>query len=375
MYNIKPSNKFLTTSWTPAPTSTAALDYSVNSVGVVDGELTTIVLTDKGLNYRQASNIKVNAFTAGQTVLQLSNTSLTLSVFSIPTLGNLSNLSITGTGLPTDAYVSSISNTTGTITLSAATTAAGGNANNITISTRVYIYGDGIGAVASAVLSNTASGVAAASANVSKITVSTIGSGYSRANAYIYGSGSGAVARVILPPKFGHSFNPAKELNANNVMVAVRVGEIDSTEQGLISVDTSFRQFGLLRDPYKYGLSIAANTSTANSVVSQTTNLDVVAGGAFTLNEYVYQGSVVNPNAYGFVNSQTTNGVHLSKVQGNFITGLPLIGVGSGVSRTVTAVKNPEFQPYTGDMLYIENTTKIDRADGQAENIKLVVSF
>ena len=375
MYNIKPSNKFLTTSWTPAPTSTAALDYGVNSAGVVDGELTTIVLTNKGVNYRQASNIKVNAFTAGQTVLQLSNTSLTLSVFSIPTLGNLSNLSITGTGLPTDAYISSISNTTGTITLSAATTATGGNANNITISTRVYIYGDGVGAVASAVLSNTASGVADADANVSKITVSTIGSGYSRANAYIYGSGSGAVARVILPPKFGHSFNPAKELNANNVMVAVRIGEIDSTEQGLISVDTSFRQFGLLRDPYKYGLSIAANTSTANSVVSQTTNLDVVAGGAFTLNEYVYQGSVVNPNAYGFINSQTTNGVHLSKVQGNFITGLPLIGVGSGISRTVTAVKNPEFQPYTGDMLYIENTTKIDRADGQAENIKLVVSF
>ena len=375
MYNIKPSNKFLTTSWVPAPTSTAALDYGVNSAGVVDGELTTIVLTNKGVNYRQASNIKVNAFTAGQTVLQLSNTSLTLSVFSIPTLGNLSNLSITGTGLPTDAYISSISNTTGTITLSAATTATGGNANTITISTRVYIYGDGVGAVASAVLSNTASGVAAADANVSKITVSTIGSGYSRANAYIYGSGSGAVARVILPPKFGHSFNPAKELNANNVMVAVRVGEIDSTEQGLISVDTSFRQFGLLRDPYKYGLSIAANTSTANSVVSQTTNLDVVAGGAFTLNEYVYQGSVVNPNAYGFINSQTTNGVHLSKVQGNFITGLPLIGVGSGISRTVTAVKNPEFQPYTGDMLYIENTTKIDRADGQAENIKLVVSF
>jgi hypothetical protein len=375
MYNIKPSNKFLTTSWVPAPTSTAALDYGVNSAGVVDGELTTIVLTNKGVNYRQASNIKVNAFTAGQTVLQLSNTSLTLSVFSIPTLGNLSNLSITGTGLPTDAYISSISNTTGTITLSAATTATGGNANTITISTRVYIYGDGVGAVASAVLSNTASGVAAADANVSKITVSTIGSGYSRANAYIYGSGSGAVARVILPPKFGHSFNPAKELNANNVMVAVRIGEIDSTEQGLISVDTSFRQFGLLRDPYKYGLSIAANTSTANSVVSQTTNLDVVAGGAFTLNEYVYQGSVVNPNAYGFINSQTTNGVHLSKVQGNFITGLPLIGVGSGISRTVTAVKNPEFQPYTGDMLYIENTTKIDRADGQAENIKLVVSF
>ena len=197
MYNVKPSNKFLTISWVPAPTSTAALDYSVNTAGVVNGELTTIVLTNKGTNYRQAANIRVNAFTSGQTVLQLSNTSLTLAIFSIPTLANLSNLSITGTGIATDTYISSISNTTGSITLSASTNAVGGNANNITISTRVYIDGDGIGAVASAVLSNTSSGVPAAAANVSKITVSTIGSDYSRANAYVYGSGAGAAARVI----------------------------------------------------------------------------------------------------------------------------------------------------------------------------------
>jgi hypothetical protein len=375
MYNVKPSNKFLTTAWIPAPTSTSALDYGVNSSGVVDGELTTIVVTSPGVNYRQASNIRVDSFTSGQTSLKLSNTSLTLSVFSIPTLSNLSNLTISGTGIPTDVYISSISNTTGIITLSAATTGLGGNANNITISTRVYISGDGIGAVATATLSNTSSGASAAEANISKILVSTIGSEYTRANAFIYGSGSGAQTRVILPPKFGHSFNPAKELSANNVMVSVRIGEIDSTEQGLISVDTSFRQIGLLRDPYKYGSIVVANTATANSVISQTTDLDVVAGSSFSLNEYVYQGSVSNPNAYGFINAQTTNGVRLTKVKGTFVTGLPLIGSTSGSSRTVTAISQPEFQPYTGDILYTENITKLDRADGQAENIKLVVSF
>ena len=375
MYNVKPSNKFLTTQWIPAPTSTAALDYGVNSSGVVDGELTTIVVTNSGVNYRQASNIRVDSFTSGQTSLKLSNTSLTLSVFSIPTLSNLSNLTISGTGIASDTFISSISNTTGIITLSAATNAIGGNANNITISTRVYIAGDGIGAVASATLSNTSSGASAAQANISKITVSTIGSDYTTANAFIYGSGSGAQTRVILPPKFGHSFNPAKELSANNVMVAVRIGEIDSTEQGLISIDTSFRQIGLLRDPYKYGSTVAANTATANSVISQTTNLDVVAGSSFSLNEYVYQGSVSNPNAYGFINAQTTNGVRLTKVKGTFVTGLPLIGFNSGSSRTVTAIAQPEFEPYTGDIMYTENITKLDRADGQAENIKLVVSF
>jgi hypothetical protein len=314
-------------------------------------------------------------FASGQTEIKLSNTSLVLSIFSIPTLANLSNLSISGTGIATDTYISSISNTTGTITLSGPTNAVGGNANNVTISTRVFIFGDGIGAVATATISNTSSGASASQANISKISVSTIGSGYTRANAFVYGSGSGAITRVILPPKFGHAFNPAKELVANNVMVTVRVGEIDSTEQGLISVATSFRQIGLLRDPYKYGSTVAANTSTANSVISQTTNLDVVAGGAYSLNEYVYQGPVNTPNAYGFVNAQATNGVRLTKVQGTFITGLLLVGANSGASRTVTAVTNPEFQPYTGDILYTENITKLDRADGQAENIKLVVSF
>jgi len=375
MYNVKPSNKFLTTDWMPAPTSTSALDYGVNNSGVVDGELTNIVVTNPGVNYRQASNIRVDLFASGQTEIKLSNTSLVLSIFSIPTLANLSNLSISGTGIATDTYISSISNTTGTITLSGPTNAVGGNANNVTISTRVFIFGDGIGAVATATISNTSSGASASQANISKISVSTIGSGYTRANAFVYGSGSGAITRVILPPKFGHAFNPAKELLANNVMVTVRVGEIDSTEQGLISVDTSFRQIGLLRDPYKYGSTVAANTSTANSVISQTTNLDVVAGGAYSLNEYVYQGPVNTPNAYGFVNAQATNGVRLTKVQGTFITGLLLVGANSGASRTVTAVTNPEFQPYTGDILYTENITKLDRADGQAENIKLVVSF
>lgn len=375
MFNVKPSNKFFNSSWVPAPTSVAALDYGVSSTNVVDGELTSIIVTDKGVNYRQSSQIKVDGFTAGQTTLRLSNTANVISIFSIPVLANLANMSISGTGIPAGTYISDISNTTGVITLSTPASALGGAANNLTISTRVYIAGDGVGAAANAVISNTTSGVSSVNANISKIIVDTIGTGYSFANVAIYGSGSGATARAILPPKFGHGFNPAKELNANNVMVSVRIGELDSRENGKISIDTSFRQFGLLRDPYKYGSSNVITTSTANSVISQTVDLDIVAGFDFILNEYVYQGSSTNPVAYGYLHAQTSNGVRLTKVKGSFVVGFPLIGQTSGRSRTVTSVNTPEFEPYTGDILYIENTTKIDRADGQAENIKLVISF
>jgi hypothetical protein len=376
MYGVNPSNKFLTSDWIPAPFSSSFLDYNIDESGIVDGELTTIVVTNAGTNYRQASNIVIDGFTSGQTSLRLSNTSLTLEIFSIPTLANLNNLSISGTGIGVGTHINSANVVTGELILSSSTTGSGGGPTNVTISTRVYIEGDGSGAAAIAVLSNTTSTVSAANANVSKITVSTIGTGYSRANAFIYGSGSDAAARVILPTKFGHAFNSARELGANNVMLAVRIGELDTTEGGLISSDTSFRQVGLLRDPYKYGSNNRVNITTANNVISQTTDLSVIAGLSYNLNEYVYQGSSANNAvAYGYLNAQTTNEVRLSRVQGTFRVGLPLVGANSGVSRTVTTTSNPEFEPYTGDIVYVENSVKTDRTDGQAENIKLVISF
>ncbi len=375
MFNVSSSNKFLDDEWVPTPTSTSDLDFEVDPSSVVEGELTSIIVTNSGTNYRQASNIKFDYFTSGQTSLKLSNTNLVLDIFSIPTLANLSNMSISGTGISTGTYITGLSTVTGVINISSATISAGGNANNITVSTRVYIEGDGTGAIALATLSNTSSGVSSANANVSKISVTTIGTGYNYANAYIYGSGTNANCRVILPPAFGHGYNPAKELNANNVMVSVRIGEIDSSENGIISTDTSFRQIGLLRDPYKYDSTVVANTSTANSVISQTTNLIVIPGLSYSLNEFVYQGSLSNPSAYGYVNAQTTNQVRLTKVKGTFLPGIILNGLTSGVSRVIVSITEPEFKPYAGDILYIDNQMKIDRVDGQAENIKFVVKF
>jgi len=377
MYNVKPSNKFLTTDWVPTPISTNQLDYNVNQTGVVDGELTTIIMTANGTNYREATNVVVASYTSGQTTLQFANTARVLSVFQIPTVANLANMSISGTGIPTGSYITATANATGVITLSSSTTAAGGAASgNVTISTRVYVAGDGSGVAASATLSNTTSGVSSANANVSKVTITTIGTGYSTANAYIYGSGTGATARVVISPKYGHAYNPGKELGASNLMTAVRVGEIDTTEGGLISANTSFRQYGLLVDPHKYGNTSTVTQTTANSVISQTTDLGIVAGSSYTLDEYVYQGnSPTDATFYGYLNYQTSNEVRITKVKGTATIGLPLIGTTSGASRIVISKTTPEFQPYSGDILHVENITKTQREDGQAENIKFVVRF
>ena len=332
------------------------------------------MVTANGTNYREASNVVVVPYTSGQTTLQFANTARILSVFQIDNISNLANMSVSGTGIPTDTYITATANATGVITLSSATT--GSFSSNLTISTRVYIDGDGTGVAASATLSNTVSGVGSANANVSKVTITTIGAGYSKANAFIYGSGTGATARVILSPKYGNAYNPAKELGASNLMTAVRIGEIDTTEGGLISSNTSFRQYGLLVDPHKYGNTSTITQATANSVISQTINLGVVAGSSYTLDEYVYQGtSATNATFYGYLNYQTSNEVRVSKGKGTVTIGLPLIGANSGASRVVISKTTPEFQPYSGDILHVENTTKTQREDGQAENIKFVVRF
>jgi hypothetical protein len=63
----------------------------------------------------------------------------------------------------------------------------------------------------------------------------------------------------------------------------------------------------------------------------------------------------------------------MTNVVGNFIVGAPLIGANSGSSRLLVNATPPDFQPYSGPILHTENVIKVTRADGQAENIKLIV--
>jgi len=357
MYNIKPTNRFLSNTWIPAPTSTSALDYDVSDTTVVDGELVHILVTNAGSGYVE-SNVSVSAFTSGCTILQLSNTTNVAA-----------NMTVTGTGIPSLTRISNVDTPNSKITISNSTSAnGGGTGNTLSLITRVYIDGDGSQATADATLAN---------GTISKILLTTPGIDYSYANISIYGTGTGANARAILPPKWGHGYNPARELGATNVMISMRVGEVDSSESGVISTNTSIRQYGLLRNPHKYGSNTAANTATANSVISQTTDVTLITGDQYTLDELVYQGPSVNTASFfGYVNDQTSTEVKLTKVKGTPTNGVPLKGtITNPTGRIVVTTANPEFEPYTGGILFVENIQKIDRTDGQAENLKFVIKF
>ena len=358
LYNIRASNKFLSNVWIPAPSSTNQLDYNMSNVVSVDGEIASVAVTNTGSGYIH-STIYVSPFVTGCTILSVSNTT-----------NIAANMAITGIGITTGTYISTFDVVYKTITLSTAATAngGGGGANNLYVATRAYFDGDGTSAVGSVSLTGN---------SVSSITITSYGKNYSRCNVYLYGTGTNANARVILPPKFGHGTNPAKEIGATNVMIASKIGEVDSTEGGLISSNTTFRQYGILLNPYKYGDTAAETVANANTVISQTTNISLIAGPSYNLDEFVYQGSSSSSTTFsGYVNDQTTNVVKLTNVKGSLSVGAPLYGLTTNpTGRIVVSETNPELQPYTGDIIYAQNVTKTQRTDGQAENLKFVISF
>jgi hypothetical protein len=351
MFNVKPSNKFLSSDWVPAPTSTSQLDYNINPIGVVNGELTTIVVENTGSGFYENNVAVIPIFSTGCTRLNLANTTNVAA-----------NMSVSGTGIAPGTFISRIDVPNNNIFLSTATTAAGGGnttANQIALTTRIFIDGDGTGAVAAASIN--------ANGFLTKVTVTTIGINYFRANAFVYGTGSNASIRVIRDMKYGHAYNPARELGSNSVMVVSRIGEIDSTENGKIPANTTFRQYGIFVNPHKYGESTVVSPANASPVVSQATVLTLTSGSNYSIDEFAYQGlpndtTAANTIAHGSVLT--------------FRTGVSLRGASSGVSdRLIVTIQNPEFEPYSGDILYTENATKITRTEGQAENIKLIVRF
>lgn len=367
MYNVKLSNKFLTEEWMPAPyiqANTNFTDYNYSTNNAVEGSLNKIVVTNRGSNYYH-TEINVSPFSAG------SNTLTIIDDIDLTTSNLISvNMSISGTGIfENETYITS-TNGSSTIVLSQPTISAGGGntvSNRISVLTRVLIEGDGTETTTSVRLN--------ANNQIEKIDVVNSGINYTRANVTIYGSGTGATARAVLPPKFGHAYNPAIELGATNVMIVSRIGEIDATENSTIPTDIFFRQYGLLVNPYKYDDNSAMTENNTLDVISQTLDMDLLSASNFILGEMVYQGDVNDPSFVGYVVYQNLNTVKLNNIYKEPTIGSILIGSESNNRNPVVDFKLPDLKPYAGDILFGRNILKVQRSIAQAEEIKLVFQF
>jgi hypothetical protein len=232
------------------------------------------------------------------------------------------------------------------------------------ISPKATISGDGSGALA---YTNVA-----ANGSIANVTIVSSGLNYSKANTVITANvGSGATAQTYLAPYGGHGSAALYELGGHNVMLNVRLGATDVVN--LANAD--FRTIGLLKDP------LLANGTIANSTtLNMTTRLTLTSKtGSFTEDERVLGGtSGASGRIVVFANTNATGteGVlSLTEVEGAFTNTEVITANQSGITATTAGITGNEITPYTGEILYIENLVKVQRAIDQTEDVKLVIRF
>ena len=223
----------------------------------------------------------------------------------------------------------------------------------------------------------------------------TIGSGYTFANidlTNVYtnvglttagniGSGTGGLVQPIISPKGGHGKDAVHELGGHFVMTNVK---LEQNEGADFTVANDFREVGIIKNPFNFGTTTVATSSTARQ--TYTVTLSGAPSAPYEIDETITQSSTGAVGRVVEFDSATNtiyyqqekyanyglaaNGNVIAFSGSNVITGSNSNGVG-----TASTYANPELQPDSGKVIYIENRRPISRASDQTEDIKIVVEF
>ena len=249
----------------------------------------------------------------------------------------------------------------------------------------VTIVGDGTGAtVASA-------DVTIASNVITAIDIGTSTSGSSHGTNYrvatVEFSGGTpetvATARVVIAPSQGHGVDPVSELGA--FLVSLNT-QLEGSGGGDLTVGNDFRQISILKNPKVYnstpyagGLATAATLNplpalniTGGGDVTDFSVDDVItsASGAKAFVAYV-DGSGSNNKIYYYQNEKTG---FKNFTPGTSETLTAQDGAG-GSTFKATSISNEEVDRSSGEFLFLENRTPINRTLTQIEDIKLILEF
>ena len=213
------------------------------------------------------------------------------------------------------------------------------------------------------------------------------------------GSGTGGAVGVIISPKNGHGHSAITELGGHYVMTATTLTQDEGDD---VSTANDFREVGLVIDPTTYGTSTVASASTARmtyaakfSSASGTFDVDEKisnsAGAIGKVVEWDSTNSILyyHQERFGDYGTNSTTGAYTAFSGTGTITGGTSGATGTpstSATETVTLANNntiaftsgyanPEMQPDSGDIIYIENRKPIQRASDQTEDIKLIIEF
>ena len=287
--------------------------------------------------------------------------------------------------------------------------------------TSVPIKGDGSGAECTIVID--------ANQQVSSVTVSAQGSGYTYGNVDLVAGGvptgtTRPTFDVIIPPQGGHGADIYRELGAYNVLLYSRI-ENDNNNPDFIT-GNQIARVGVVENPEQFGSTslLSADKAsalgalklvgsgystaifTADSYFTQTVSTGTTAVGrviSYDQNtgvlKYWQDRSLAGFNTVGTAQTQPTYGFNLEEFTsspgtGGAVTITPTTGVDlsidsnfSGISTVInnrtyylgqtftSGVANPEVKKHSGNIIYVDNRPSITRSSNQKEDIKVILQF
>lgn len=227
-----------------------------------------------------------------------------------------------------------------------------------------------------------------AGGSIVKIEMNDSGSGKAFGRGYDYasvvlsgGGGSGAVVRAVLAAEGGVGANPINDLRSTALMFNTK---LEGEENNALIVSNDFRQIGIIKNPQvgpdsadsdfegtaanvlkklKFG-SIAANFSEDKTILGSTSSAKAYID-KFDSN-FVWYHQTDSTGFALFIEGET-----VTETDGN----------GEGILDSASidgddlAYVAPTVDPFTGDILYLDNRAAIERDPNQTEDIKVIIQL
>jgi hypothetical protein len=241
-----------------------------------------------------------------------------------------------------------------------------------------------------------------------------------------------ALLRPIIAPPGGHGSDPLEELYASNIGVSVSFSGSEVLDY------VSFSKIALVRNLLQDNIKLTLNTlvdneytvgeeitqlneksratisnidtvgnvltlsdvfgdfvvSANNTITGNTATTSVITSinrssdlfnndialtispiiGTFTVGETITQ---TNSNATGIIAKSSPSVINIVMVFGSFTTNTSdvIIGNVSGARSLVTNIGEKQVIDNSGDVMYIENMSHLDRSGATSENVKIIVKF
>ena len=284
----------------------------------------------------------------------------------------------------------------------------------------VPIKGDGSGSTCTIVVDE--------NGEVSTVTVSNQGSGYTFGNVDLSGGNFPTgdtipTFDVIISPKGGHGYDIYRELGAFNVLMYSRI-ENDNENPDFIT-GNQIARIGIVENPevttgtiltldkassvYAIrltGTGYSSSNFAYDSYVTQTISTGTTAvGRVISYNsttgvlKYWQDRNLSGFNTVGTAQTNPTYGFNLNRFTGSPSTGGNLVISGNtggtlfvdttftGISTTINnrtyylgqtftnGISSPEVKKYSGNIIYVDNRPAITRSSNQKEDIKVILQF